>query len=120
VCYSFSLYSCDSLLIILTMLLVLCTLTLIRKFHFKLYLLCCTTTNLVYKLRVHTKDGSDALNELVNINEDITTGKIEKQTMEMCAPLHGRHATVTMDNYFMTTNLATKLLQQKVYCRGAI
>jgi hypothetical protein len=102
------------------MLLVLYTSTLIGKFHFKLYLLCYTTTNLVYKLHVHTKDGSDAVNESVNINEDIITGRIEKQTTEMCAPLYKTHATVTMDNYFMTTNLAIQLLQQKVYCRGTI
>jgi hypothetical protein len=69
-------------------------------------------------LRVHTKDGSDARNEV--INEDAVTGKIEQQTMQMCAPLYGTHATVTMDNYFMTTNLAIQLLQQKVYCRGTI
>jgi hypothetical protein len=69
-------------------------------------------------LRVHTKDGSDALPE--SVNDDAITGKIEKQTLEMCAPLYGTHATVTMDNYFTTANLAINLLQRKVYCRGTI
>jgi hypothetical protein len=69
-------------------------------------------------LRVHTKDGSDALPE--SVNDDTITGKIEKQTLEMCAPMYGTHATVTMDNYFTTANLAINLLQRKVYCRGTI
>jgi hypothetical protein len=29
------------------------------KFHFKVYMLCCAITNLVYKICIHTKDGCD-------------------------------------------------------------
>ena len=29
------------------------------KFHFKLYMLCCATTNLTHKIKIHTRDNSD-------------------------------------------------------------
>ncbi len=41
------------------------------KFHFKIYMLCCAITNLVYKLRIHTKVASDTYVEDEDMDEEM-------------------------------------------------
>jgi len=58
------------------------------KFHFKLYMLCCATMNLVVGIRIHTKDSSnmDCTSEEFDW-EQVT--KTDESTSEMCSILYG-------------------------------
>jgi len=89
------------------------------KFHFKIYMLCCALTNIVHKIRIHTKDGSEEIEGHLEDEEDQYT-KTDKLTLDMCRPLYGSGATVNMDNYYMSTTTAIKLRQNTVFCRGTI
>ena len=89
------------------------------KFHFKIYMLCCAITNLVVKVRIHTKDASDMNYSLEDLeNEEVN--KIDKLTSEMCSILEGSGSVVNMDNYYMSTTAAIHLKQKGVLCRGTI
>ncbi len=59
------------------------------KFHINIYMLCFAITNLVYKTRIHTKDGSDANVEEEDMDEEMLN-KTEKLTSDMCNLLSGR------------------------------
>ncbi len=94
------------------------------KFHFKLYMLCCATTNLTHKTKIHTRDNSDR-DELVEnteneeVNDEIVS-KIDALTLNMCNGLYNHGCTVNMDNYYMSTTCAIRLRQSGVLCRGTI
>jgi hypothetical protein len=85
------------------------------KFHFKLYLLCCAGTNLVHKLKVHSRDKSD-----LETNDEEMVSKIDSLTLQMCAGLYNSGSTINMDNYYMSTTCAIRLKQKGVFCRGTI
>lgn len=91
------------------------------KFHFKIYVLCCALTNLVHKIKIHTRDNSDrdVIDEPVEA-EEMEMNKIDTLTLEMCRPLYNTWSTVNMDNYYMSATCAVHLLQKGVYCRGTI
>ena len=89
------------------------------KFHFKIYMLCCAITNLVIKLRIHTKDSSDM--EFTHDEADSEeVNKTDRLTSEMCSVLEGTGAVVNMDNYYMSTTAAIHLREKGVLCRGTI
>ncbi len=87
-------------------------------------MLCCAYTNLVYKIRIHTKDGSDtdpSLNAGISEeDDDALITKTEKLTMDMCKILSGMGATVNMDNYYMSPATAVHLKQKEIFCRGTL
>jgi len=90
------------------------------KFHFKISMLCCTITNLVQKIKVHTHSNCDT--EILE-SEDMVEQKMNKSdtlTVEMCWPLYHTWATVNMDNYYMSETCAMHLWDNGVYCRGTI
>jgi hypothetical protein len=89
------------------------------KFHFKLYMLCCATMNLVVRICIHTKDYSDMDYTSEEFEGEQVT-KTDKLTSEMCSILHGSGAVVNMDNYYMSTTAAIYLKNNGVYCRGTI
>ncbi len=51
------------------------------KFHFKVYMLCCAITNLVYKIHIHTKDGCD--NDADPVEEDVMVNRTDKLMLDM-------------------------------------
>ncbi len=66
------------------------------KFHFKIYMLCCTMTNLVFKVKIHTKvEGDQHEGEDNDYN---MLSKTDQLTLAMCADLEGTGATVNMGN----------------------
>lgn len=85
-------------------------------------MLCCTYTSLAYKIRIHTKDGSDtdpSLNAGISEeDDDALITKTEKLTMDMCKINSGMGATVNMDNYYMSPATAVHLKQKEIFCRG--
>ena len=89
------------------------------KFHFKMYMMCCATTNLTHKIKIHTRDNCDR--ELIDEKEqDEEVTKIDALTLEMCRPLFTTGSVVNMDNYYMSTTCAMKLRVNGVFCRGTI
>jgi Transposase IS4 len=94
------------------------------KFHFKIYMLCCAYTNLVYKIRIHTKDGADDapsnMDGRLDDENDAMITKTEKLTMDMCRILRGMGATVNMDNYYMSPITAINLKDKGIFCRGTL
>jgi hypothetical protein len=89
------------------------------KFHFKLYMLCCATTNVVVRIHIHTKDYSNMDYTSEEFDREQVT-KTDKLTSEMCSNLNGSGAVVNMDNYYMSTTLAINLKNNGVYYRCTI
>ncbi len=87
------------------------------KFHFKIYMLCCALTNLVYKIRIYTKDGSEDPDQ-GEPDEAEQYSKTDKLTMDMLTPFYNTRATANMDNYYMSTTTAIKLHQKGVFYHG--
>jgi Transposase IS4 len=85
------------------------------KFHFKLYMLCCAVTNLVHKLKVHSRDKSDFEEE-----SDDMVSKIDNLTLQICKGLYNTGSTINIDNYYMSTTCAIRLREKGVFCRGTI
>ena len=63
-------------------------------------MLCCAITNLVFKIKVHTRGQADH-NEGVEDGTDALP-KLDQLTLKMCEDLEGSGATVNMDNYYMS------------------
>jgi len=90
-----------------------------RKFHFKIYMLCCAITNLVVRIRIHTKDKSDMDYQLEDLEKE-EVSKTDRLTSEMCAVLEGSDAVVNMGNYYMSITAAINLKRKGILCRGTI
>jgi hypothetical protein len=88
------------------------------KFHFKVYMLCCAITNLVYKICIHTKDGCD--NDVNPAEEDVVVNQTDKLTLDMCKIVRGTGATINMDNYYMSPMRAVNLWKKQIFCCGMI
>ena len=89
------------------------------KFYFKIYMLCCAITNLVVKIRIHTKDASD-MDHAAEELESEEISKTDKLTSEMCNILQGTGAVVNMDNYYMSTTAAIHLKEKGILSKGTI
>jgi hypothetical protein len=87
------------------------------KFHFKIYMICCASTKLTFRIKVHTKGNCDVE---ADDNHDASLNKLDKLTLQLCKPLFNSGCTVNMDNYYMSTTCAIKLRQNGVFCRGTI
>jgi hypothetical protein len=71
------------------------------KFHFKMYMMCCATSNPMHKIKFHTKDNFDK--ELIDEKEEYEeVPKIHALTLEMCRPLFTTGSVINMDNYYMS------------------
>jgi hypothetical protein len=84
------------------------------KFHFKIYMLCCVVTNLVHKLKIHTrsnydKDVGETDTPENNAAVDDDLNKHDSLTLEMCCPLFNTGAAVSKDNYHMAATCAIQL-----------
>ncbi len=65
----------------------------------------CAITNLVFKIKVHTRGQADH-NEGVEDGTDALP-KLDQLTLKMCEDLEGSGATVNMDNYYMSATTVT-------------
>jgi len=68
-------------------------------------MLCCALTNLVCKIRIHTKDDSEEIEETVE-SDDEQYNKTDKLTLDMCKLLYGTGAMVNINNYYMSATTA--------------
>jgi hypothetical protein len=82
-------------------------------------MLCCAFTNLVCKIKIHTRGEGDNKDGEANIHDDSLT-KTDRLTTKMCEYIVGTGATVNMVNYYMSATTAIHLKQRQIYCRGTI
>jgi hypothetical protein len=83
------------------------------KFHFKVYMLCCAITNLVYKIHIHTKDGCD--NDADPVEEDVMVNRTDKLMLDMWKIVRGTGATINMNNYYMSPMCAVNLWKKQIF-----
>jgi hypothetical protein len=86
------------------------------KFHFKVYMLCCAITNLVYKMHIHKKDGCDYNHN--PMDDDVMVTRTDKLTLDMCKVVRGTGAMINMDNFYMSPMCAVNLQNKLNFCRG--
>ncbi len=82
-------------------------------------MLYCAITNLVLKIKIHTRGERDNQDEEAEIHDDALT-KTDKLTIKMCEDIVGTGATVNMDNYYMSPTTVIHLKQCQNYCRGPL
>jgi hypothetical protein len=94
------------------------------KFHFKMYTMCCATSNLTHKIKINIRNNCDVdFKDEDELEEEVTkidALNLEMCRLEMCRPLFTTGAVVNMDNYYMRTSCAMKLKVSGVLCRGSI
>ena len=61
-----------------------------------MYMLCCAITNLVFKIKIHTRGEGDNQDEEAKIHDDTLT-KTDKLTIKMCEDKVGPGETVNME-----------------------
>jgi hypothetical protein len=74
-------------------------------------MLCCTTTNLVFKIKIHTR-GQANHNEGEEDGSNMLS-RSDMLTLGMCADLEGTGAIVNMDNCYMSATTAIHLNKEK-------
>jgi len=88
-----------------------------RKFHFKIYMVCCAESNLTLRIKIHTKDNADTDNEE---SYDEYINKLDSLTMQLRRPFFRAGTTINMDNHYMSTACTMRLRDNGVFCRGTI
>ena len=99
------------------------------KFHFRFYLLCCSTTYVCVKLRIHVR--TDAMVEEDKFLSETTTTEdgvkevgsmkvLNQLIMDMARPLYGKGITLNFNNYYASPCIAIQLLRNTVFCRGTL
>lgn len=79
------------------------------KYHFRFYLLCCSTTHMLLSFKMHTQDNSD-YNNVDGVINDINNDqmnylnqeqqKISKLVLEMVSNYKNTHHIINMDRYY--------------------
>jgi hypothetical protein len=98
------------------------------KFHFKIYMCCCSTTWLAINYRLHcASDISERLRGVVDDNSADSVAvaleiseKIRKYVLEVTYPLHSSRRIVNTDNYYTSCLLLESLKVNVLYGRGTI
>jgi hypothetical protein len=88
------------------------------KFHFKIYMVCCAESNLMFCMKINTKDNADVDNTEEEYDEVIN--KLDNLTLQLCTPFYNSGCTINMDNYYLSTTCAMKLHEKGVFCHGTI
>ncbi|KAG3237638.1 hypothetical protein PI124_g17376 [Phytophthora idaei] len=99
------------------------------KYHFLLYMVCCSTTwiALNYKLHCNRSDVMDRLSGVVDqveaqtLREELEeVSKIRQHVLEVTTPLFGTNRIVNMGNYYTSVQLLQELRLKGLYARGTI
>jgi len=98
------------------------------KYHFKLYMCCCSTTWFALNFKVHCASGiGERLGGIIS-KEDIAAHKAataksvetRKHVIEVTMPIHKSMRIVNTDNYYTSCHLLESLKVVGLYCRGTI
>ncbi|KAE9169391.1 hypothetical protein PF002_g30369 [Phytophthora fragariae] len=97
------------------------------KYHFRLYMVCCSTTGVALNYKPHW-NRSDVQNRLggvvdareaQNLREELdVVSKIRQHVLEVTRPLFGTNRIVNMDNYYTSVQLLQELRLKGLYGRG--
>lgn len=98
------------------------------KYHFRIYMLCCSTTWIAINFRVHcNSDVSDRLHgvatesEIVELRGELNTlAVVRGQVMEVVRPLYYTNRVINADNYYMSVQLLSALGLKGLYGRGTV
>jgi hypothetical protein len=82
------------------------------KFHFKIYMVCCAKSNLMLRIKIHTKDNTDTD---ARENYDDYINKLDNLTLQLCHPFFQSGTAINMDNYYMSTTCLMKLRENGVF-----
>jgi hypothetical protein len=105
---------------VLLLLLMMCV-CVIGKYHFKIYVCCCSTSWLAVSFKLHCR--SDSVSRMVtaaDAEEMADMSNIRKIVMEVVAPLANTKRIVNTDNYYSSVQLLTLLRVKGLYGRGTI
>jgi hypothetical protein len=93
------------------------------KFHFRFYLLCCSTTYACVCMKVATKknsDSPDSHESMAIIFNTSLLSKLNKPVMEICKPLFGSKRALNIDNFYTSPAVSILLLNQNVFAGGTV
>ena len=98
------------------------------KYHFKLYLCCCSTTWYAINFKLHCASQIDERLAGVVDTSTIQTLKaatkkssdVRKHVIEVTLPIHNSHRIVNTDNFYTSCQLLEALKIVGLYCRGTI
>ena len=98
------------------------------KYHFKIYMCCCSTTWVAINFRLHCESGIGerlrgvVSDEAVMSLADVTShsAEVRKHVIEVTLPLHHTRRIVNTDNFYTSVQLLEALKVQGLYCRGTI
>ena len=98
------------------------------KYHFKIYMCCCSTSWLTIGFRLHCESGiGERLSGVVS-DDTITSlteatkhsAEVRKHVIEATLPLHHTRRIVNTDNFYTSVQLLEAMKVQGLYCRGTI
>lgn len=98
------------------------------KYHFRIYMLCCSTTWIGINFRVHCdSDVSHRLHgvaterEIAELRDELEAlAVVRGQVMEVVRPLYHSSRIVNADNYYMSVQLLAALQLKGLYGRGTV
>lgn len=98
------------------------------KYHFKLYVCCCSTSWIVINFKLHcSSDLNDRLDNVVSATEierisALTkhSSEIRKHVIEVTSSLEGSRRIVNTDNFYTSCLLLESLRTLGLYCRGTV
>lgn len=98
------------------------------KYHFKFYMMCCSTTWLCLNFRLHCESTLQSRLENVADEQDINaldtemkaTTKTRQNVLELVRPYFGTNRIVNCDNYYTSVQLVEALRLKGLFCRGTV
>ncbi|KAG3060178.1 hypothetical protein PI125_g24921 [Phytophthora idaei] len=98
------------------------------KYHFRIYMFCCSTTWISLNFRLHGQ--SDITERLVGVtthveaqalSDEIAVSSVMRQcVLEVVRPLYGTDRIVNSDNYYTSVQLLDALRLKGLYRRGTV
>ncbi|GMF41763.1 unnamed protein product [Phytophthora fragariaefolia] len=99
------------------------------KYHFRLYMVCCSSTwiALRYKLHCNRNNIADRLKgviaaaEVQALSQELEeVSKIRQHVLEVVQPMFGSNRVVSLDDYYASVQLPQGLRLKGLYARGTI
>jgi len=98
------------------------------KYHFKIYMCCCSTTWYAVNFKLHCASGIGArLGGVIDQEEIVShelgtkmSSEVRKHVLEVTIPIHMSRRIVNTDNFYTSCQLLEALRVKGLYCRGTI
>lgn len=98
------------------------------KYHFRFYMVCCSTSWLCLSFRLHCESSMqvrasglyDQTETQALVDEMEPIKKTRQIVLEITRPFHGSNRIINCDNYYTSVQLLLALKLKGLYCRGTI